>query len=410
MQRRFINFNIPNDFQQMNTLTTARIRSIDLLRGLIMIIMALDHTREYFHSDAFLFDPLDLQKTSVLLFFTRWITHFCAPIFVLLAGVSARISGQRKTKKELAVFLVKRGFWLIFLEITVVNFSWFFNIHFSFILLAVIWALGCCMIFLAALIFLPKKILLPLGILLIVAHNLLDKIHFQGNNLTGFIWSFFHDQNLFTVGHFKILVAYPLLPYIGVMTLGYCLGEVYTAGVDPYKRKQILLSIGSFCLLLFFILRSGNYYGDPAGWSKQPTFTFSFLSFIKVTKYPPSLDYLLITEGFALIFLALTETISNSLTKFISVYGRVPMFYYILHIYLIHFFALVAITFTGRPWTQMTGFDNWIDYISGMKGYGFSLGTVYLVWISIVLLLYPLCKKYDRYKASHRNKWWLSYL
>ncbi|HEV3222910.1 MAG TPA: heparan-alpha-glucosaminide N-acetyltransferase domain-containing protein [Puia sp.] len=394
----------------MNTLIPNRIKSIDLLRGLVMIIMALDHTRDYFNADAFLYDPLDLQKTTVLLFFTRWITHFCAPIFVLLAGTSAFISGQRKTKKELSIFLFKRGLWLIFLELTIVNFSWFFNIHFTFILLAVIWTLGVCMICLSALIFLPKNVILIIGIILVAGHNLLDNIHFTENNFIGFIWGFLHDQKMFPLGHENILMAYPILPWIGVMALGYCLGELFSSGYDAAKRRRLLLMVGSCSLILFIILRGINAYGNPKPWVGQQSAIFSFLSFINVTKYPPSLDYILLTDGIALIFLSLTENISNRLTRFISVYGRVPMFYYLLHIYLIHIVALMAAVLTGFQWTDMTSFNTWITYTSNLKGYGFSLGVVYLIWISIVLFLYPICKWYDGYKSSHRDKWWLSYL
>jgi len=375
-----------------------------------MIIMALDHTRDYFNADAFLYDPLDLQKTTVLLFFTRWITHFCAPIFVLLAGTSAFISGQRKTKKELSIFLFKRGLWLIFLELTIVNFSWFFNIHFTFILLAVIWTLGVCMICLSALIFLPKNVILIIGIILVAGHNLLDNIHFTENNFIGFIWGFLHDQKMFPLGHENILMAYPILPWIGVMALGYCLGELFSSGYDAAKRRRLLLMVGSCSLILFIILRGINAYGNPKPWVGQQSAIFSFLSFINVTKYPPSLDYILLTDGIALIFLSLTENISNRLTRFISVYGRVPMFYYLLHIYLIHIVALMAAVLTGFQWTDMTSFNTWITYTSNLKGYGFSLGVVYLIWISIVLFLYPICKWYDGYKSSHRDKWWLSYL
>jgi uncharacterized membrane protein len=394
----------------MKTLIPARISSIDLLRGLVMIIMALDHTRDYFNADAFIYDPLDLQKTTVLLFFTRWITHFCAPIFVLLAGTSAFISGQRKTKKELSAFLVKRGLWLIFLELTIVNFSWFFNIHFTFILLAVIWTLGVCMICLAGLIFLPRKIILCLGIILVAAHNLLDHTHYPENNFMGFLWGFLHDQKMFPEGHYTILMAYPILPWIGVMALGYCLGELYSSGYDAVKRRKLLLTIGSCSLILFVILRGINAYGNLKPWQEQPSAIFSFLSFMNVTKYPPSLDYVLLTEGIALIFLSLTENISNRLTRFISVYGRVPMFYYLLHIYLIHIVALIAAVLTGFKWTDMTSFNTWISYMPNLRGYGFSLGAVYIIWIAIVLILYPACKWYDGYKSSHRNKWWLSYL
>jgi uncharacterized membrane protein len=375
-----------------------------------MIIMALDHTRDYFNADAFLFDPLDLDKTNVLLFFTRWITHFCAPIFVLLAGTSAFISGQRKTKKELSVFLVKRGLWLIFLELTVVNFSWFFNIRFSFMLLGVIWTLGICMICLAALLFLPKRVIFTIGLILVASHNLLDHIHFPENDARGFIWGFLHDQKMFTIGDLHMLMGYPILPWIGTMALGYCLGSLYTNDYNPAARKRKLLWIGSLSILLFIVLRSINIYGNILPWLKEPSPMLSFFSFINVSKYPPSLDYLLLTEGFALIFLGLTENISNRLTKVISVYGRVPLFYYILHIYLIHLLAVLAAAFSGFKWTDMIGFTTWVSYMPNLKGYGFNLGVVYLIWIGVVVALYPLCKKYDRYKAAHKEKWWLSYL
>src|SRR5258706_5618642 len=226
-----------------------RILSIDLLRGVIMIIMALDHVRDYFHTEAFIYDPTDLDRTSVALFFTRWITHFCAPVFVLLAGTSAFLSGRKKTKNELSAFLLKRGLWLIFLELTVVNFAWFFNTHFSFELLATIWALGVSMICLSGLIFLSKRAILITGIILVAAHNLLDNVHVPGNSLEAFGWGILHEQELFTFGHFSILTAYPLLPWIGVMALGYCLGSLFTADVDPMKRKRILMWLGLSSLL-----------------------------------------------------------------------------------------------------------------------------------------------------------------
>jgi uncharacterized membrane protein len=394
----------------MNTLKFNRIKSIDLLRGLIMVIMALDHTRDYFHADAFKFDPMDLNKTNVLLYFTRWITHLCAPIFVLLAGTSAFISGQRKTKKEMSLFLVKRGFWLIFLELTVVNFSWFFNIEFSFILLAVIWILGVSMIFLAGFIFLPRNIILCIGLLMVFGHNLLDNIHFPDHNAMGFVWGLLHDRKNFAIGHENIMEAYHIIPWIGVMALGYCLGGIYANGFDPGKRKKILLRLGTGSVILFIIVRSINVYGNDRPWSGQGSPLFSFLSFMNISKYPPSLDYLLITEGIGLIFLGLTENISNRFTKFISVYGRVPLFYYILHIYLIHLIAMLAAPLAGFRWNDMTGFTTWISLMPNLSGYGFSLGVVYLVWISVVLFLYPLCKWYDGYKSRHKEKWWLGYL
>jgi uncharacterized membrane protein len=393
----------------MNALTN-RIKSIDLLRGLIMIIMALDHTRDYFNADAFMFDPTDLGKTNVFLYFTRWITHLCAPIFVLLAGTSAFISGQRKTKKELASFLVKRGLWLIILELTIVNFAWFFNIHFTFILLAVIWILGASMIFLAGLIFLPRQIILFIGLILVFGHNLLDNIHFPGHDTAGFLWGLLHDRKNFTIGSETVMEAYHIIPWIGVMALGYCLGGFYANGFDAARRQKILFRLGALSILLFIIVRSINVYGNLLPWSKQSSPLFTFLSFMNISKYPPSLDYLLITEGIGLVFLSLTENVSNRLTRVISVYGRVPMFYYLLHLYFIHVFAMLAAVLTGFRWTDMTGFTTWISGMPNLRGYGFNLGVVYLIWISIVVMLYPLCKMYDKYKAANKGKWWLSYL
>ncbi|MDP9041569.1 MAG: heparan-alpha-glucosaminide N-acetyltransferase domain-containing protein [Bacteroidota bacterium] len=394
----------------MNTLTTGRIKSIDLLRGLIMIIMALDHVRDYFHADAFKFDPLDYSKTTVILYFTRWITHFCAPIFVLLAGTSAFLSGQRKTKKELASFLVKRGIWLVILEETVVNFAWFFNFHFNFFLFGVIWVLGLSMIVLAGLIFLPRRIILIIGLVMVAGHNLLDNTRVPEHNAMGFFWGILHEQKFFAIGHTHIAEFYHLIPWAGVMALGYCLGSLFAKDFDPARRKRILLRLGTICLLLFVIVRGINVYGNLYPWSRQATPVLTLLSFLNISKYPPSLDYLLITEGFAFIFLAVTEHVENWLTKVISVYGRVPMFYYLCHIYLIHVTATVAAALTGFRWTDMTSFDTWISSMPNLRGYGFSLGVVYLIWICILVILYPFCKMYDRYKLKHKEKWWLSYL
>jgi len=394
----------------MELVKTKRITSIDLLRGFIMIIMALDHVRDYFHSDAFLYDPLDLNKTSVVLFFTRWITHFCAPIFVMLAGTSAFLSGQRKTKKELAAFLVKRGIWLIILEETAINFSWFFNVHFTFFILGVIWVLGLSMICLAGLIFLPRRWILGIGLLMVFGHNLLDSVHFNGQNFSGFLWGAIHERKVFAIGETHIGEGYQIIPWAGVMALGYCLGSIFANGFDAARRKKILLQLGVGSWILFIIIRSINVYGNLYPWITQISPVRTFLSFINISKYPPSLDYLLVTEGFAFIFMTLTENISNRITKIISVYGRVPMFYYIIHIWLIHLLALLLVVLQGHPWTEMTMFTSWVDGMGILKGYGLSLSGVYIVWLSLVAILYPLCKKYDEYKSSHKDKWWLSYL
>jgi uncharacterized membrane protein len=394
----------------MNRITIHRIKSIDLLRGLIMLIMALDHVRDYFHADAFIYDPLDLDKTSVLLYFTRWITHFCAPIFVMLAGTSAFLSGQRKTKKELAGFLVKRGIWLIILEQTIVNIGWFFNPHFNFFLFGVIWVLGLCMICLAGLIFLPRNAILAAGLIMVFGHNLMDGIHAPGNDATSFFWGMLHEQKIFEYGNIHIAEFYHLIPWAGVMALGYCLGGIFTNDFDPKRRKRILLTMGAVSLMIFVIVRAINVYGNKSPWSPQSSPVLTLLSFLNISKYPPSLDYLLVTEGFAMIFLALTENASSRLSKIITVYGKVPLFYYLCHIYLIHIIALIAATLTGFSWRDMTSFNTWIDLMPALHGYGFSLGVVYLIWLFVVAVLYPPCKWYEKYKFSHREKWWLSYL
>ena len=390
--------------------STKRIESIDLLRGLVMIIMALDHVRDYFHANSFLFDPLDLDKTNGAIFFTRWITHFCAPVFMFLAGTSASFMQRRKTKKELAWFLFTRGLWLIFLELVVVNFGWNFDVLFTNIYFITIWALGVSMIMLGLFIFLPVPLILIIGFALIFGHNLLDNVHVQGNTLSAFGWALLHEQAFFSWQGHNVLVGYPLLPWIGIIALGYCFGILYSPSFTAERRKKWLLGIGLGAIALFIAIRFINIYGDPSRWSQQPTAFFSFLSFIKATKYPPSLLYTLMTLGPAILFLAFTETARGPVSRVISVYGRVPMFYYLLHIYLIHLLTMAASTlFTSFSW-KLWLLKEPLWFTQTLKGYGFSLWVVYGVWIGVVVALFPLCRWYDRYKQSHKEKWWLSYL
>jgi uncharacterized membrane protein len=378
-----------------------------------MIIMALDHVRDYFHADAFSYDPLDFAHTNGLLFFTRWITHFCAPVFVFLAGTSAFLSGQRKTKKELSLFLIKRGLWLVFLELTVLNFGWMFNTSFPTFPLIVIWALGISMIALAMLIHLPKILILIIGIVLVAGHNSLDTIRVEGNGMKAVGWSILHQPNLFfdskMIGGKNLFVGYPVIPWIGLMALGYCFGQLYTAAFDVAKRRRWLLLLGFSCITLFLILRLTQWYGDSFHWSTQTSSLFTFLSVLNTTKYPPSLLYLLMTIGPALLFLAFTEAPLNRFRNVIATYGRVPFFYYIIHIYLIHLLAMLATLFCGHKPSDMI-VSVWVNFEPQLQGYGFSLGIVYIVWILLVASLYPLCRWYDKYKASHRDKWWVSYI
>lgn len=387
-----------------------RITSIDFLRGAIMIIMALDHVRDYFHYPAFLYDPTDLSQTTTAIFFTRWITHFCAPIFTFLAGTSAFMVGLKKTKKELSLFLLSRGIWLILLEMIVMNFGWHFDPTFSTLIFIVLWALGVGMIFLALFIHFPTKIIFLIGLLLVCTHNLFDNTHVTGNNFSAFAWSIWHEPGFFN-WHGKIaFVGYPVMPLIGVMALGYCLGEWYKPGFDPARRKKLLFLSGFAMIALFIIIRFINGYGDPHPWSAQKSSWFTILSFLNTNKYPVSLLYVLMTIGPALVFLGLTEDASGKFVNAVSVYGRVPLFFYVIHVYLLHLLTLLASQFfTNFGWRLWIVKEPlWFD--QHLKGYGFSLIVVYLVWIFIVVALYPLCKWYDRYKQRHKEKWWLSYL
>ncbi len=248
---------------EIPTTNTTRITSIDFLRGIVMIIMALDHTRDYFHAGAYLFDPTDLTKTNGVLFFTRWITHFCAPVFMFLAGTSAFFVGRRKTKNELVKFLLTRGLWLIFLELTIVNFAWFFDFRFSNIEFNVISALGAAMIALAGLVYLPYAGILAIAVIVIAAHNLLDTVDISGNSLKAFVWSLLHKTKEFSLLERTVLVAYPILSWIGVMVLGYCFGRLYTTEFTRQRRKQWLLVMGIVAIVLFVVIRAINVYGDP---------------------------------------------------------------------------------------------------------------------------------------------------
>jgi uncharacterized membrane protein len=285
----------------------------------------------------------------------------------------------------------------MFLEVTIVYFGWTFNINFPATGLITIWALGVSMIALSAMVFLRVEIILAIGILIVAGHDLLDNFHVPGHSWKAFIWDELHEPADFTFHGHTIFTGYPVLPWIGVIALGYCFGLFYRKKVDPEKRKKWLLILGSSAVLTFIIVRLMNNYGDPRGWNYQDTPVLTFLAFMRVSKYPPSLLYLLITLGPGLIFLAFAEKPLNGFGRFISTFGRVPMFYYITHIYLIHLLAMLAAELSGFGWRSMILFD-----FPQVAGYGFPLWVVYVVWILVVLLLYPLCKWYDRYKTNHK--------
>jgi uncharacterized membrane protein len=389
---------------------TKRIESIDVLRGFVMVIMALDHVRDYFHYGSFFISPTNLESTTTVLFFTRFITHYCAPVFVFLAGTSAFLYGSRKTKPQLFKFLFLRGIWLIFLEIVVNNIIWTFDFSFSLQIFQVIWAIGFSMVCLSFLIYLPKKVLLVLGVILVAGHNTLDGIVMAGQDLQDIIWYLIHQRQILALNpNHLIIIQYPLIPWIGLMVLGYLFGEFYQKDYNVTIRRKWLLRLGLGASIMFFILRSINIYGDLIPWTFQDTITKTVLSFFNVTKYPPSLLYFCITLGPALLFLYTLESVKNRVTDFFLVFGRVPLFYYFLHVLLIHLLAIGAILIFGGNWEDMIltaeGFQN-----ASLINYGYSLTIVYLIWIGVVLLLYPLSKKYMIYKANNKDKWWLSYL
>ncbi|WP_046757623.1 DUF1624 domain-containing protein [Kordia jejudonensis] len=388
-------------------LKSKRIESIDILRGIVMVIMCLDHTRDYYQDIQAAGWPMDLNTTTPGLFFTRYITHFCAPIFVFLSGLSIYLQSKRKTKKELSIFLLTRGLWLIFLEVSLNNFLWRMDVTYYIVVFQVIWAIGACMVVMAALIHLRKYAMIVLGILIVAGHNLINvfKLDIQTNayysdTLSDFLWCLFHQNGGIQIGvddHF-LRVDYPMFPWLGIMILGYCLGNFYVKTFTPEKRQKYLLTTGSSMLLLFIILRTFNLYGDPDFWfNGQLPFFKSLVSFLRITKYPPSLHYTLVTIGVCLIMLSLLERVKNKFTNFLLVFGRVPLFFYFLHIAVIHLSSI-----------GYYSLRNYMNEAVEFKGTG--LFGVYIAWIIIVTALYYPCLKYMLYKKKHPEKKWLSYL
>lgn len=374
-----------------------------------MVIMALDHTRDFFHITAITDQPTNMATTSPLLFSTRWITHFCAPGFVFLSGIAAFLNGQKKTTGQLGSFLLKRGMWLIVLEICVVSLILTFNPFYNFIFLQVIWAIGISMILLAALIHLPFRILLAIGLAIFFAHNLLDYPEAASKGGINIFWAMVHGRNAFipiNTTH-VIFIAYSFLPWTGIMILGYCCGKLYMAGAAPASRKKILIATGLAMLALFVLLRAINLYGDPFPWTSQRNRITTLLSFINTNKYPPSLLFCCMTLGPLLIVLPLIENMQNRLTRVFMVYGSVPLFYFIGHFLLIHLLCVVLFFTSGRTLGQ--AFTPPSPFGFRPASFGYPTPTVYLLWLLVVLIMYPLCKKYGKYKSTHRQ-WWLSYL
>lgn len=389
-----------------------RIESLDLLRGIVMIIMAIDHVRDFFHVDAFLYDPADINQTSAGLFFTRWITHLCAPTFIFLAGVSAYFITQKKTRRDTSFFLLTRGIWLVGLQLTLIRFAWSFDPLFHYNSNTIISTIGFCMIILSQLIHFRIKTVFIIGFVMVVGHNLLDGISFKMGTLADVFWSFLHVVRTYDLGNgYAFTFLYPIIPWAGVMALGYCFGTFYSSDYSSATRKRVLIYLSLTCLLVFATLRSSNIYGDPIPWSKQGEIGSTLMSFFNLQKYPPSLLYLAATLGISLLLLAAMEGKNLKRWKPVTLFGNVALFYYVAHIFLIHLLAVLAAVLTGHSWQSMVFTGPITKGTASLNGsYGFSLWVVYLIWILVVVLLYPLCGYWNRFKIRHKKKWWISYL
>jgi uncharacterized membrane protein len=379
-----------------------RIEAVDLLRGVIMIIMALDHTRDYFGIPGQ--SPTNLATTTSALFFTRWITHFCAPVFFLLTGTGAYLSLRKKTTAELSRFLLTRGLWLIFVELVVFRcLALQFNFDYRVTMLIVLWALGCAMITLSVLVRLPATTVAMIGAAMIVLHNLLDVVR-----STNPIWTILHGQGFVLNGPHVVFVAYPLIPWVGVTAVGYGLGQIYRW--DAERRRAFLLKLGVGCVVAFVALRALNLYGDPARWSPQRSPMFTLISFLNTTKQAPSLLFLLMTLGPALLFLRAMDRGMPSILRPALIIGKVPLFYFMLHFVLIHLIAVAfcLVRYGSAHWMfESPDLGNYP--FTPPPGWGYALPIVYLVWVSVVVALYPLCRWFAALK-QRRTEGWLSYL
>jgi len=396
-----------------NVTAPSRIPSIDALRGAIIIIMALDHVRDYTSFAAMSFSPTDLSRTTTTLFLTRWVTHVCAQVFALTAGVGAFLwYSHGHTRAQLSRFLVTRGLWLMLLEITVLRFILLFQwqFHGALIFLTVFWMLGLSMVVLAALVHLPPKLLVALSLLVIAAHNLLDLIDPAHFGRLAPLWDILHQPAAIPFHGAIILVAYPLVPWVAVMAMGFCFGSILLW--DAPRRQQFLLRLGLSLSGAFLVLRTWNHYGDPAPWSHQSSTLFTFLSFLNTTKYPPSLLFLLMTLGPAAIALAFFERVAFSSSNPLIVFGRVPFFFFLYHFSAAHLMAIVlgAIRYGPHHFLLLPA-----PSVGGPRqlfpqDYGFGLPVVYLVWLAVIAISYPVCRWYAQLKQRRRDLWWLSYL
>lgn len=386
-----------------------RVESIDILRGIIMLVMTLDHCRDFLHFQGPQYNPTNMATTTVLLFFTRWITHYCAPVFVFLSGVSAYLAGLKRTKSELSAFLIKRGLWLILIDMVAITFMFSLNPAFNGIILEVLWAIGGSMVILGLLVRAPLTVIGVLGCVIFFGHNIFDLMQLpQTGTGSVLLRIFFTAPAVFPVtANHMILEAYAVVPWTGVMLIGYVFGSLYQSSFNAVRRRKILLVTGLSLIALFVVLRYVNHYGDPAPWSVQRNFAHTLLSFLNTTKYPPSLIYLCMTLGPALVLLSFTEQLKGRLVSFFKVYGNVPFFYFVLHLYFIRLINVILIA--------ASGIDIWhvkspqAPFVFGPVPFGYPLWTVYLIWAFVIAALYFPCRWFANYKRSH-SQWWLSYL
>lgn len=382
-----------------------RIRALDILKGAIMVIMVLDHVRDFFHFDVHYFGPADPIRSSLPLFFTRWITHFCAPTFVLLSGASIAFVASRKSVADTRFFLLTRGFWLMFCDAIIVSFLWFFNPGFDLFLLGVIWAIGLSMVCSAFTFRMNTRSLLGLALAIGIGHHTLDALNID---TPGLAYAILHQQTRISFSSFTIATPYPLLPWLGVMWGGIALGRSYLE-MEAKNRLKWMRIVGWTVTLAFVLIRGFDGYGNTNHWSAQATWTGTILDVLNPHKYPPSLAYLTMTLGPALLALTLLERTDNRVSRWLEVYGKVPFFFYLLHLLVIHLLAIPAAAAQGFGWDAMV-LDVFVSLDDNLKGYGFSLVTTYLIWIVLVLALHPPCKWWMNYKRAHPDMWWLSYL
>lgn len=382
-----------------------RIESIDLVRGIIIVIMALDHVRDFFGDPAA--NPTNLSTTTLALFFTRWITHICAPVFFLLTGTGAYLTLSRMPKRALSRFILTRGLWLLFLELVVVRFALQFNFDYQVTVINVLWALGWSMIVLSGLLWLPLWAIACCGALLIVGHNAFDAAGMA--RAVSPLWILLHQPGVvYRTSHTVVVVAYVLIPWVGVTAMGFVLGALYRW--DAARRRRWLLALGSCLVAAFVVLRLLNVYGDPAPWSVQRTPLWTLISFLNTTKYPPSLLFLLMTLGPALLLLRAFEGRIPAALRPALVIGKVPLFFFVLHFFLIHLLA-VAVSYLRYGEVRETFQSPDLAHFpfSAPPGWNVGLPAIYALWVVVVIALFPLCRWYAGVR-QRQGAWWLSYL